>query len=137
MNQDYRTMGQAIQQCIEACFACVSICDRCSDEMTGMDADNHMDHRDKDLMQVCIRLCHDCADMCTLSARWMSRHSSSADMLYQLCADICVRCAEACERHTSHHALCGDCAVECRRCAELCRELANATSVKIQQAHGH
>ena len=93
MQQDDRTMGQAMQQCIESCFSCVSICNRCSDEMIGMDADSHMDHKDKDIRQVCIRLCQDCADICALSAQWMSRLSSSADMLHRVCADICDRCA--------------------------------------------
>ena len=136
MNQDSRTMGQAVQQCINACFACVAICDRCADDMIGMDGDHHMDHKDRDLMQVCIRLCQDCADICALSARWMSRLSSSADLVYRLCGDICDHCAEICERHAPHHALCSECAAECRRCAELCRELTHATSVKGQQAIG-
>ena len=130
MHHDDHTMGQAMQQCIESCFSCVSICERCSDEMIGMDADSHMDHRDKDIRQVCIRLCQDCADICALSARWMSRLSSSADRLHRVCVEICDRCAEICERHALHHALCSECAVACRRCAQLCREMANATSVR-------
>ncbi|MEP6933232.1 MAG: four-helix bundle copper-binding protein [Nitrospirota bacterium] len=132
MHKDNHTIGQSMQQCIEACFSCVSICDRCSDDMIGMDADKHMDHTDKDLMQVCIRLCQDCADICTLSARWMSRLSPSADLLYRLCADICDRCAETCERHAPHHALCSDCAAECRRCAGLCRELGSVNNYANQ-----
>lgn len=118
-------MTQPVHHCIEACFSCASICDRCSDDMLGMDADKH---KDKDLMQACTRLCQDCADICVLSARWMSRISSSADMLCRLCADICERCAETCELHAPQHALCGDCAAECRRCAGLCREMAGATA---------
>lgn len=128
MHQDHRTMGQSMQQCIESCFACVSICNRCSDEMIGMDADSHMDHKDKDIRQVCIRLCQDCADICALSAQWMSRLSSSADMLHQVCADICDHCADVCERHAAHHALCSDCAAACRRCAGLCREMVGAAA---------
>jgi ferredoxin len=67
--------------------------------MIGMDADSLMNHRDQDIRQVCIRLCQDCADICALSAQWMSRLSSSADMLHRVCADMCDRCAETCELH--------------------------------------
>ena len=128
MHQNHRTMGEAMQQCIDACVSCVSICLRCSDEMIGMDADSHMDHKDKDIRQVCIRLCQDCAGICVLSAQWMSRLSSSADMLHRVCADICDRCAEMCERHTLHHPLCEECAAVCRHCAQICREMPGAAA---------
>jgi hypothetical protein len=111
------------QECVKACHACADICDRCADDMVGMD----MQH-DKDLMAACIRLCLDCSDICSLSARWMSRLSLSSESLCRLCADICERCAETCERHASHHPLCGECAVECRRCAAVCRDMVGATT---------
>ena len=57
MHQDDRTMGQAMQQWIESCFSCVSICNRFADEMIGMDAESHIDHKDKEIRQVCISLC--------------------------------------------------------------------------------
>jgi hypothetical protein len=123
MHQDHRSMTPSMQRCIEACFSCASICDRCSDDMIGMDTD-----KDNELMLACIRLCQDCADICMLSARWMSRMSSSAEMLCRLCADICERCAETCERHAPQHALCGECAAECRRCAGLCRQMAGVAA---------
>lgn len=121
MHQDNRTFTLSVQQCIDACAACAHICDRCADDMIGMQQGH-----DRELQQLCIRLCRDCADLCTLAERWMSRISPSAEMLCRTCADMCDRCAEICEQHAPHHALCGDCAVECRRCAGACREMAGA-----------
>jgi hypothetical protein len=111
-----------LQHCIDACVACTQICDRCADDMIGMNGG------DKELRALCIRLCQDCADLCSLSVRWMGRLSPSAELLCQACAAICDRCAAMCEQHSSHHPLCGDCAVECRRCAAACRDMAAAAA---------
>lgn len=121
MHHDNRTMTEQMRHCIHACVSCAQICDRCADDMIGMSGGH-----DKELQQLCIRLCEDCADLCTLSARWMSRLSPSAEMLCRVCADLCDRCAEICEQHAPHHRLCGDCATECHRCAGLCRDMAGA-----------
>lgn len=121
MHQDNRTLTKHLQHCIDTCVACAQICDRCADDMIGMEGRQH-----KELQQLCIRLCHDCADLCAQSVRWMSRLSPSAELICHACADMCDRCAEACEQHAPHHALCGDCATECRRCAGVCRDMAGA-----------
>lgn len=126
MHQDNRTPTQPMQQCIAACLACAQICDRCADDMIGMIGTDS--GHDKRLQLLCIRLCQDCADVCALSARWMSRLSSSAESLCRVCAEICDRCAEVCEQHAPHHPLCRTCAEECRRCAGLCRDMAAATA---------
>jgi len=123
MHHEHHEMTTQMRQCLEACTACAEICDRCADDMIGMDA-----HGDKELQRLCIRLCQDCADICALSTRWMSRLSPSAEQLCRTCAELCDRCAEVCERHAPHHPLCGDCAAECRRCAAACREMAGAAA---------
>lgn len=123
MHQDDRTPTQPMEQCIKACLACAQICDRCADDMIGMDGAHHTR-----LQELCIRLCQDCADVCALSARWMSRLSPSAESLCRICAEICDRCGEACEQHAPHHPLCRTCAEECRRCAGMCRDMAAATA---------
>ncbi|UVT20386.1 MAG: four-helix bundle copper-binding protein [Nitrospira sp.] len=106
------------QDCINACFSCAQMCERCADDMIGM---THQSH--DDLMTRCIRLCRDCASICILSAQWMSRSSLQTQSLCRLCAEICDQCAEVCERHAPDHPLCGPCAEACRRCAESCREI--------------
>ncbi len=112
------TMTSNWTDCIAACVSCMEICNKCSDDMIGMDS-----HGDGTLMADCTRMCRDCADICAMAAQWMSRHSAAADMICHLCADVCTQCAELCEKHASHHALCGPCAKECRRCADMCRQM--------------
>jgi hypothetical protein len=121
MHHHDQTPDPRMQHCLEACAACAQICDRCADDMIGMEAGRH-----KELQDLCIRLCVDCADLCALSSRWMSRLSPSTELLCRACAEICDRCASICEQHSPHHPLCGSCAVECRRCAAACRDMAAA-----------
>jgi hypothetical protein len=113
-----REMTQEMKDCMAACFSCSHICNRCGDEMIGMEA-----HQNALLTQRCIRLCHDCAEICVLAAQWMGRISLLSVQICRLCAEVCDMCAETCEQHKTHHALCGPCAQECRRCAELCRRM--------------
>lgn len=121
MHHHDQTPNAPMQHCLDACTACARICERCADDMIGMDSGGH-----KELQDLCIRLCQDCADLCALSARWISRMSPSTELLCRACAEMCDRCASVCEQHSSHHPLCGECAVECRRCAAACRDMAAA-----------
>jgi Domain of Unknown Function (DUF326) len=121
MHHHDQTLNAHMQHCLDACAACAQLCDRCADDMIGMEGGSH-----KELQDLCIRLCFDCADLCALSARWMSRLSPSSELLCRTCAEICDRCASVCEQHSPHHPLCGDCAIECRRCAAACRDMAAA-----------
>jgi hypothetical protein len=113
-----KTLSPQQQTCLDSCFSCAQICETCADDMIGME---HHDHND--LMTRCIRLCLDCADICLLTAKWISRNSQRSESLCRFCAEICDQCAALCERHAPQHALCGPCAEECRRCADLCREM--------------
>jgi hypothetical protein len=72
MHHHDQTPNPHMQHCLEACAACAQICDRCADDMIGMEKGSH-----KELQDLCIRLCMDCADFCALSTRWMSRLSPS------------------------------------------------------------
>ena len=113
-----RSVGQHVNECIEACLACARICNTCGDDMIGM---SHQSSQD--LMARCIRLCRDCADICLLAAQWMGRTSAFAIRMCALCAELCEVCAGVCEEHAPHHPLCGDCARDCRRCAEMCHKV--------------
>jgi hypothetical protein len=123
MHHHDQTPNAHMQHCRDACSACAQICDRCADDMIGLEGGSH-----KELQDLCIRLCQDCADLCALSARWVGRLSPSVDLLCRACAEMCDRCASVCEQHSPHHLLCGDCAVECRRCAAVCRDMAAAVA---------
>jgi uncharacterized membrane protein len=75
----------------------------------------------------CIRLCLDCADVCTTTAAVMSRPADyDADVarpLLEACVAICRNCGDECERHARMHEHCRVCAEACRRCEQACREL--------------
>ena len=122
MHEENRQMSKHYKDCIAACWSCAQICNECSDDMVGMDPKGH----DNGLMARCIRMCRECADICALSAQWMSRLSPLSEEMCRFCAQICNVCAEVCDKHAKHHPLCGRCAEECRRCAAACRDMAAA-----------
>src|SRR5215831_5176077 len=117
------TITQEQKNCVEACFACATMCEICSDDMIGMH--EHGEQGDHELMAQCTRLCWECAEVCLLTAKWVSRGSTWTKEIRRLCAEVCDRCAQLCERHAPQHALCGPCAEECRRCASVCRAAGN------------
>lgn len=66
-----------------------------------------------------IQLLRDCADICTATAKFMSRNSNFSKSLAHLCAHICEECGNKCARHpdaASQH-----CARVCLECAQECR----------------
>lgn len=75
----------------------------------------------------CICLDIDCADICGLTGRVLSRVSNTQHRpftsLVQACAEVCKACAENCEKH-QHHAHCQVCAEACRDCERACNQLA-------------
>lgn len=120
------------QATISACQSCVTMCNTCSDDMIGMES-----HDNWELMARCIRLCRECADICSLSANWMSRSSPLSKHIGRFCAEVCNACAEACEQHAPHHKLCGHCAAECRRCAAVCTEMAGVAQPQSRDERQH
>jgi uncharacterized membrane protein len=105
----------AVSDCVQACAA-------------DIDADLSEDNLAE--MVKCIRLCLNCADVCTAVAGVISRPAAyDADVakpLLQACVAICQGCGDECERHAQHHAHCRVCADACRRCEQACRELLGA-----------
>ena len=78
-------------------------------------------------MVTCIRLCLDCADVCTATAGVISRQAEYdahvIEPLLEACAAVCKSCGDECERHAQMHAHCRVCAEACRRCERACRDL--------------
>jgi hypothetical protein len=93
--------------------------------ITDVDADLSEPHLAE--MVTCIRLCLDCADVCTATLGVTSRQASyNPDVtgpLLQACVAICKSCGDECERHAPHMAHCRVCLEACRRCEQACREL--------------
>lgn len=86
--------------------------------------EKYIDDCIKDGNHHCISLSRDCADICTLCARFDARDSEFVEDLHALCAKICKACAVESSKHAKHHASCKECADACEKCAKICEELA-------------
>ena len=108
---------EAMNDCAQACTA---------------DADADLGDSELANMIACVRLCLDCADVCTATARVVSRQTAYEPgvlrPLLEACAAICARCGDECEMHAHTHAHCRICQDACRRCEQACRDLLAATS---------
>ncbi|MGB6580922.1 MAG: four-helix bundle copper-binding protein [Streptosporangiaceae bacterium] len=106
---------------IEAASDCAQACT----------ADTDADLAEQNLAEMvkCIRLCLNCADICTATAGVLSRPAefdpSATSLLVRACAAICQSCGDECERH-AHMPHCRVCAEACRRCDRACQELLDA-----------
>lgn len=98
---------KALSDCINACNHCAGAC---------------LQEQDVQMMAECIRTDLDCADMCTLVARYVARGSEHAQHLLEECIEICEQCAAECEKHNMEH--CQACARACRACVEACKTAA-------------
>lgn len=98
--------------CSQACTACADAC--LSEDMV-------------DQLRKCIRSDLDCADICSTTARVLSRHTeydaniTRAQLL--ACATACRACGDECERHAQMHEHCRVCAEACRACEQACNDL--------------
>ncbi len=113
------TANEALARCIQRCFVCAMTCTSCADACLA-------EEQVHELVR-CIRLNLDCADVCDVTGRVLTRQTSSEPRLAQGMLDACVpacrACAEECERHAPHHEHCRVCAEACRRCEQACEEL--------------
>ena len=118
LNVDAGVLAAAIDALSDCAQACI--------------ADNDADLGEQDVTEMvrCIRLCLDCADVCTATVGVISRQAEyDADVtrpLLEACVAICKSCGDECERHAQMHAHCRVCAEACRRCEQACRELLDA-----------
>ena len=102
----------ALNDCAQACTACADAC--LSEDMVAE-------------LTKCIRTNLDCADICTATARVLSRHTGydanlSRDLL-EACATACRSCADECGGHAGMHEHCRICADACQACERACRDL--------------
>jgi hypothetical protein len=102
----------ALNDCAQACVADVD---------ADLSASNITD------MVTCIRLCLQCADVCTATARVASGPGEYEDgvirPLLEACVASCMACGDECEGHGHMHEHCRVCAEACRRCTQACRHL--------------
>jgi hypothetical protein len=111
----------AMNDCAQACIA---------------DTDADLGDESVATMVACIRLCLDCADVCTATVRVTSRPTaydpSVTQPLLEACVAVCALCGEECERHADTHPHCRVCAQACRRCEQACRDLLAAAARENQ-----
>jgi Domain of Unknown Function (DUF326) len=105
----------ALSDCAQACIA---------------DADDDLSEQNIAEMVKCIRLCLDCADVCTATVGVTSRQTEyDANVtrpLLEACVAACRSCGDECERHAGMYEHCRVCAEACRRCEQACRQLVAA-----------
>jgi hypothetical protein len=118
LHVDASTLAAAIDAITDCAQACIA------------DTDADLGEQNVAEMVRCIRLCLDCADVCTAAAGVTSRPAgydpSVTKPLLEACVAICKSCGDECERHARMHEHCRVCAEACRRCEQACRELLNA-----------
>lgn len=105
MSINYDALIQLLLKCVIECNKCMADC---------------LNEEDVSMMARCIELNTDCAEICALTAGFLSRNSETGSTLVALCGEICDACADECSKHDSEHCL--RCAMVCKDCAEACLE---------------
>ncbi|WBW95028.1 four-helix bundle copper-binding protein [Oceanirhabdus sp. W0125-5] len=75
---------------------------------------------DCELRKKQIRLLRDCADACTLAAKYIARHSLFSKYSADFVAFICDKCAKECEKFGDRESQ--NCAEMCLKCAKECKD---------------
>lgn len=105
-------MNPALQQCITDCLDCHRICTEAVPHVLhGIGEHSEAEHLIAML---------DCAQICALSADFMSRGSPHHAHVCGECAEICTACAALCDAHADPDSTMKRCAEACRRCAASC-----------------
>jgi hypothetical protein len=71
----------------------------------------------------CISICRDCADICSVASKFMSRNSEHVEKVCVICNDICNSCASECEKY---HDIEG-----CTQSVEACRKCSSGYMVAV------
>lgn len=112
----------ALLGCLEACVACAQSCVSCADACSA--------EADPKMLAKCIRLNNDCADLCAVTARILTRQTETdagiVRAALEACAVACAACAAECEKHGKHMEHCRICAESCRACEQACRGMSSA-----------
>jgi hypothetical protein len=102
----------------DSLLAMVQHCEATCEHMVTHLICAHHDNR-RDLQ---IQLLRDCADICTLMAKYLARNSCHARMLAHVCATICENCGNECAKFPDM--ISQQCAEICFHCAQACRMFA-------------
>jgi hypothetical protein len=108
-------------KCAKMIAACQLECDACFNHCAQRVADGATEHARS------MRLCLDCAELCSTAARLTVRHSPLSAVACEACAKGCDLCATSCEQVSADKSMAA-CAKVCRECAKECREMVKRSS---------
>lgn len=112
----FKNMTDEMQISIQNCSVCHQVCVQtmvhCIEKGGAHVAPEHL----KQLI--------DCAEICSVSANFMTRNAELYPSVCRICADICESCATSCEQLGGNDDVLESCAEICRRCAESCQKMA-------------
>ena len=108
-----------LTRCIEACIECAQVCTACADACLSEEM--------VDQLRSCIRTDLDCADICAVTGRVLSRQTGyDANLtraVLEACRTACRSCGDECAQHAEMHDHCRICADACRACEQACADL--------------
>ncbi|GAB3213014.1 four-helix bundle copper-binding protein [Marinactinospora thermotolerans] len=109
----------ALAECVERLAECARACTACADACLG-----EIDVRD---VVTAIRRALDCADVCAMAERVLTRRTEADPevdrSVLEACLLSCKVCALECARHADSQEHCRLCAEACQAGAEACRRL--------------
>lgn len=112
----FRGLSDEMQKCIENCASSHQVCEQtlayCLTKEGG-----HVEPRH-------LKALIDCAQICAVSADFMSRDSKIHSYTCHACAEACLACAKMCDGFSDDETM-KLCADVCRRCEESCRKMAS------------
>jgi hypothetical protein len=108
-------------KCAKMIAACQLECDACFHHCAQRVADGATEHARS------MRLCLDCAELCSTAARLTVRHSPLSVVACEACAKGCDFYATSCEQVGADKSMAA-CAKVCRECAKECREMVKRSS---------
>jgi hypothetical protein len=108
-----------LTRCIEACIECAQVCTACADACLSEEM--------VDQLRSCIRTDLDCADICAVTGRVLSRQTGyDANLtraVLEACRTACRSCGDEWSQHAEMHDHCRICADACRACEQACTDL--------------
>ena len=116
-----------LAECIMNCFSCAQVCNTCADACLSED-------NVKDMIQ-CIRLNHDCADICSATGKMMSRLTSPSDEMLRDQIKACITACEICGNECSSHSKmkhCTVCAQSCNECKKACEKILSSVTAGVR-----
>ncbi len=106
----------SMQECIENCLECAEACNLTLSHCLSMS--------EKHVESTHIKTLIACADICTLSAQWMTREVDFHTELCRTCAEVCKACAQSCESIGAEDETLQACIEACQACADSCTKMA-------------